>query len=274
MSAASPSVEVSRAASDLTDAVRSLRVPMGHEKSFRLSRGSIAANRFLLSISKASLGPQAQEKVRQTCTRLVAPPALYHLIEQQFSSTAHIHFGFEESEGRRLYKLYLESQIAPGELDAGWPVVLHRAMKWEPVENARVVHTEYFWHPRLPLETIQQRVTGAEGFSGDTPAARIVKFILLSAKSRLKRGSIGYLEVIEENNARRSFDLNLYDANMRLCDVHPLLEQACRHFEVDPATFQQIYNQSATCRFGHIAGGVHRNGQEFLTIYYGVEGWQ
>jgi tryptophan 7-halogenase len=275
MSRLGPNVPASHgAASELIDAVRSLRVRGGHEKSFRLTRGSISTHRFLLTVSKASLGHHAQEKVQQICTDLVAPPALHDLIAEQFSSTAHVHFGFEDHGAGCLYKLYLESQISPRELDARGPVLLHRAMKWDPVEHARFVSTNYFWHPRLPLEMIERRVAGPEGFGGDTPAAQVVKRILLVARARLSRGSIGYLEVVEQNNPRRSFDLNLYNANLRICDVHPLLEQACRQFEADLAAFQQVYNQAATCKFGHLAGGVHRNGQEFLTIYYGAEGWQ
>ena len=274
MSRLSANVQPSRdAASDLTEAVRSLGVRAGHEKSFRLSRGSISSNRFLLSISKASLGQNAQEKVEQVCARLVAPPALHEMIAKQFSSTAHVHFGFEDHGAGCLYKLYLESQISPRELEAQRPVLMHRAIKWDPAQNARLVQTEYFWHPRLSLEMIQRRIAGSGGFNEIT-LVRIVERLLLSARSRLSRGSIGFLEVIEQNNPRRSFDLNLYDANLRICDVHPPLEHACRHFDVDLGAFQQVYNQAAACRFGHLAGGVHRDGQEFLTIYYGVEGWQ
>jgi hypothetical protein len=275
MSAMSPSGQISRdAATELIDAVRSLRVPMGHEKSFRLSRGSIASNRFLISVARTRLGEGAQEKVREVCTRLVAPPAVHDLLAGQFASAAFVHFGFEDSGARRLYKLYLESQISPPALDAGGPVLMHRAIKWDPAENSHFTQTDYLWRPRLPLEMIRRSVGGPAGFNGDSPPAQIVKHLLTLAQARLNRGSIQYLEVIEQNSPRHSFDLNLYDAALRICDVHPLLEQGARHFAVDLTAFQQIYNQAATCRFGHLAGGIHRNGEEFLTIYYGVEGWQ
>jgi hypothetical protein len=32
-----------------------------------------------------------------------------------------------------------------------------------------------------------------------------------------------------------------------------------------------LYDQIKTRRFGHLAGGVHRNGKDFFNVYYGPQ---
>ncbi len=38
-----------------------------------------------------------------------------------------------------------------------------------------------------------------------------------------------------------------------------------------PDSFQALYDQVRSQRLGHLAGGVHRDGASFATVYYGVE---
>jgi hypothetical protein len=50
-----------------------------------------------------------------------------------------------------------------------------------------------------------------------------------------------------------------------------LLLQMCRHLSISPERFSALYDPIKSKRFGHVSGGVDRNGKEFLTVYYGVE---
>jgi hypothetical protein len=99
----------------------------------------------------------------------------------------------------------------------------------------------------------------------------IVKGFLEAALSRTGHDQILYLEVSEDNNPRRSFDINMYRARLRLEDLHPLLLQMCRHFSITPEGFHALYDPVKSKRFGHLSGGLDREGKEFLTVYYGVE---
>ena len=50
-----------------------LNVPFGYERSFRLCRGSILPNRFLLSLCKGTLGARPEATVLDLCRRLDLP---------------------------------------------------------------------------------------------------------------------------------------------------------------------------------------------------------
>jgi hypothetical protein len=43
------------------------------------------------------------------------------------------------------------------------------------------------------------------------------------------------------------------------------------HLGIAAAPFADLYERIKTKRFGHLAGGVHRGGQDFFNLYYGVE---
>jgi hypothetical protein len=44
-----------------------------------------------------------------------------------------------------------------------------------------------------------------------------------------------------------------------------------RRFGVGPGQFQALYDQIKERKFGHLAGGLHRNGKDFFNVYYGPQ---
>ena len=72
----------------------------------------------------------------------------------------------------------------------------------------------------------------------------------------------------EEGNPRRSFDINLYEAALRLRDLDSPLAAARRRYRISDETFGPLFQQVADARFGHLAGGIDRRGRDFLTVYY------
>ena len=42
------------------------------------------------------------------------------------------------------------------------------------------------------------------------------------------------------------------------------------HFGIRPGRFQIWYDQVAALSLGHLAGGIHRNGEDFFNLYYGA----
>lgn len=87
--------------------------------------------------------------------------------------------------------------------------------------------------------------------------------------ARLPPQRLLYLEVTEAGQPRRSFDLNLYDARLLVRDQQAVLFAMRDHFGVRPGQFQALYDQIKARPLGHLAGGVHRNGQAFFTVYFG-----
>ena len=65
----------------------------------------------------------------------------------------------------------------------------------------------------------------------------------------------------------------MYRAALELRELHPFLSEMCQHYSISSETFQAIYDQVKTKIFGHLSGGIDREGKDFLTVYYGVEGY-
>jgi len=256
--------------------VADLGVPFQHERSFRISPGALHANRFLLSFTAADIVGSPVKRVLEICTRLGIPDALSRAAEESFSTAACVHFGFEETDGKLLCKLYLERQVPAGEADdaatRGTPVLLHLAFKWDPATGAEVV-TRYHWYPRLTEIGLEARLESVyAGRALERASIDIAHAVLRTAAARAPAERLQYLEV-EEENGRRSFDLNVYDAALRLKDVQDALFTMRERFGVRPGQFQALYDQVKTRALGHLAGGVHRNGEEFFNVYYGVSGF-
>ena len=47
----------------------------------------------------------------------------------------------------------------------------------------------------------------------------------------------------------------------------------CLHYSIPSEAFHTLYNPVKTEIFGHLAGGIDRDGKDFLAVYYGVEGY-
>jgi hypothetical protein len=92
-----------------------------------------------------------------------------------------------------------------------------------------------------------------------------------TAFARTRPGQILYLDVSEDDNPRRSFDLNMYRAGLRLEILDRWMPQLGAHYAAPPDRLRRIYDFARPRALGHIAGGVDREGRDFLTIYYGME---
>src|SRR5262249_43376093 len=152
-----------------------------------------------------------------------------------------------------LGKLYLEREVPAEEAQRARacrePVLLGRAWKWD-VETAIAVTGCYWWHPFLSASEIEERL--AEGYPGGPQVAlEIAREALALTRDRVAAELLQYLEVEEAANARRSFDLNLYNAKLQVKDIQPLLYRMRDHFAVRPAQLQALYDEIETKSVGN-----------------------
>ena len=271
-----PPDEAGEKAALLLNLVGGLGVPYQYERSFRLSREGLLANRFLLTVNKRDIACDPLGRVMEICRRLDMPQRLQTAAEQNFDTARCLHFGFEGGGGSMICKLYLETAIAPDEAvrarARSEPLLQHLAFKWDILKHADVV-TRYLWHPMLSAEGIAQRLSHVYRDRGNGISLEIAKAVLELAASRTSAERLQYLEVQEDENARKSFDLNLYNAGMQVKDLQRVLYRMREHYSVRPGQFQALYDQIKTKALGHLAGGVHRNGRDFFNVYYGVAGF-
>jgi tryptophan halogenase len=259
-------------ATQLLRMVGALGVRHQYERSFRICHRALLANRFLLTLSPREIQGDAAGRVLEICDRLQMPETARATAAANFAMANSIHFGFEAGDNRVIVKLYLERQVPTAEAErvraAGEPVLLHMAFKWDLVK-AEAVTTRYWWYPALSAVEIDGRLAHVYR---DAPQASIelAREALALAGNRVAVERLQYLEVDEAENARRSFDLNLYDAKLLVKDMQALIFRMREHFSVRPGQLQALYDQIRTKPLGHLAGGVHRDGEDFFNVYYGV----
>jgi hypothetical protein len=98
----------------------------------------------------------------------------------------------------------------------------------------------------------------------------VIENIANRTAERTSPRDIQYLEVTEEGNPRKSFDVNIYKSGLLLQDLHEDLLRALRLCAIPRSRFEPFYQRIKTERVGHLAGGVDRDNRDFLTVYFGV----
>jgi hypothetical protein len=202
------------------------------------------------------------------------PPDLREAAEANFATAKCVHFGFEADDRIVICKLYLERSVSSEEAARARatrePVLLHLAFKWDLGQDAAVT-TRYWWRPGLSAAEIEERLAHVYRDAPQT-SFELARAALNLGADRVAAETMQYLEVEEAENARRSFDLNLYNAKLQIKDLQPVLHRMREHFGVRPGQLQALYDQIKMKALGHIAGGMHRAGEDFFNIYYGVVG--
>lgn len=259
----------------LIEQVAELNVEIAFERSFKAVQRQFLENRFLLGINRQDLEDKADEHLTAICRAIDMPHNLLEDFKRYLPDANHIYFGFEESEKSLLYKGYLEfrdrieEEIKRGVI-ASSSFLLFVGFKWDTASPKKQATTRYVWYPALPIRDILARLRETVGLHSRVNLLEIVESIVGEASEKISNHDIQYLEVTEEGNPRKSFDINIYKAKLQLEDLYPILLKMMRHYAIPVEKFQHIYESIKTDRFGHLAGGVDREGRDFLTVYYGV----
>jgi tryptophan halogenase len=261
-------------AADLIRLVKTLGAPYGFERSVKLMPGDLADDRCLISLGRAALGNDPARRLVGLGQELGIPKEFENNLPESLDRADIVHFGYEAAAGLDSYKLYFEyagdTRRAMASPNAS-PVLVHLAYKWTPSRpNSRVV-TRYTWMPcptRAALEAkVRDLVPGEE--------APVALNCALSLISRLARqadsGELLLMEVEEPGNPRRSCDINVYDAGLRMHQIADLFGEVVANYALPEARVRAVFDGAKDRALGHLSAGVGRDGREFVTIYFGVE---
>jgi tryptophan 7-halogenase len=262
-------------AADLIRLVKTLGAPYGLERSVKISHGVLDDDRCLISIGRLALGEQPAERLLQIGLELLMPPNFAAALPGSLQQADIIHFGYEAGAGQEVYKIYFEyaSRVrhAMAAMSQG-PELVHLAYKWSPSRAGGATVTKYTWIPcrtRVELDAKLRSLLPA----GEAPRAlRCALGFVEKTAALADSGELLLLEVQEPGNLRRSCDLNVYDAALRLREVADLLDAALLDFAVPKPRARSVFDRAQDKALGHLSAGVGRNGEEFVTIYFGVEG--
>ena len=115
------------------------------------------------------------------------------------------------------------------------------------------------------LERLTSDVFGDHG----KRSYEIAKGILDLASSKAGEDKFLFLSVHEGGNPRNSFDINVYRAGLHMKEIHSFLLDIGRFYSIPGERFHDLYDTIETQILGHIAGGIDRSGNDFLTLYFG-----
>lgn len=252
----------------LVRTVAALGVPLLCERSLRITASGVGGDRLLLSLAKASLGVEADAAITSTCRALGMPNDCIADLRTWLPVARHVHFGFEGGPGPSRLKVYLEF---PPDTASG-PGLLHLAFKWDPVNTAPPVVTRYVLQPPADRDGILRLIARLHEQRGSPPGLRPLAALLDRVLARIPAADVQVLEVVEDTG-RRSYDVNLADAGLSIADVRPELEALGASVGAEPAAVAAALLARSSEGLGHVAGGVHRDGRGFVTIYHGGGPW-
>ena len=261
----------------ILELVDGLDINYSIERSFKVSGNALLGNRFLLAINKTKIAQEKRHRqIVDVCRQIGMPDKFLEVFEENLPEAETVDFGFEENERDCIYKVYLdflskwrkEVSGTPRECD---PFVMFFGYKWDSRDPGKRTLTRYVWYPSISFERIKKNFS--EIFQGQEhlEPLQIAKDLMDIVSKQTTPDNVYYLDVSEANSLRRSFDLNIYKAGLKLKQLYPLLARTFSHYSILAETFHPLYNPIRTKTFGHLSGGIGRDGKDFLTVYYGLE---
>jgi len=273
-----PSTQADRQAKAafLFQLVQDLDITVGYEQSLKITEKNIHEHRFLLGVNKKEIEFLAPERIIHICKRLDMPEPLIEIFGACLLDANYVHFGFEDKGDTCLYKVYVEfwdniQETMRDDRNGSGPFLLHLGFKWNPFNPVHKSMTRYTWYPHLTFPEMLARASALLDSDRHRHLLETAGEIIHLAATRISYQDILYLEVTEDDNPRKSFDINVYRAGFQVGELYPLLAMLGQHYDVSHEAFHHLYDGVKTKIFGHFAGGVGREGDDFCTIYYGVE---
>jgi len=236
------------------------------ERSVKLDRGGVWPNRFLLGVDRAHIDAG---HLRRTCRTLGMPGACQRRVDAALEDANAVLYGFEEDAAGAVFKVYFEYWERVRRAVRGGSrarQLMFQGFKWRADDPAQ--HTASFYHcrPVIPAHEIVARIRGICGAASRAAGAAAADIIQRATRAAPATPLI-YLEVTEPGSPRRSFDLNLYGAALRVADTAPAIRALCRAWGIEARAFRDGV-ESPRCIVGHISGGLGREGGGFFTLYY------
>jgi hypothetical protein len=260
---------------DLIRLVEQLGAPYGLERSVKIIPGSLYDDRCLISVGRAALGEAPVERLLQMGNELQMPASFAEALPAALQRADIVHFGYEAAAGQEVYKIYFEyaSDVRAAIAANGQgPVLVHLAYKWVPLRPDSGALTRYSWLRCGTRAELEARLRGLVPEEHAPRAHRCALGLVSRTAALADSGELMLMEVEEPGNPRRSCDLNVYDAGLQLRDIADLLDETLRDFEVPAAQARSTFGRSERTALGHLSAGMARDGSEFVTVYFGVEG--
>lgn len=250
-----------------------LDLPARYERSFKLRPGALLAQRYLLGVPAAGLDPALLVEVAR---RLGMPAGLQAPFERALEGATMALYGFEGGAEGAVFKAYAEyrARLGPALAAARLPggqtpaVEMFRGFKWRVDIDDAGVQTFYTARPGLQapqlLALVEARLRGGRADALLTA----VQGVLGRALAARPGYAPLWLDLGEATQTVRAFDLNLYDAGLRVLDVAADVAALGQVFGIDAVLMQRLLVAAGPGLLGHISAGQGRDGEPYLTVYF------
>jgi hypothetical protein len=258
--------------------LEALDLPARYERSFKLRPGALLAQRYLLGVPAVGLAPGP---LLQAAQRLGMPAPLLAGFRGALEGASTVLYGFEGTpDGAVVFKAYAEYRgrlrtaldTARARGQPAPAVELFRGFKWCHGLGNSGVQTVYTALPGLAparLHALADRPQG-EAMQGAHGAAvrGAARGILGHALAACPGCTPLWLDIAELGRPVRAFDLNLYDAGLRVADAAPQVTALAQALGVDAGLVQRLLAVAGQALLGHLSAGLGRDGQPYLALYF------
>jgi hypothetical protein len=239
----------------------------GREDSFKLRSEQLLSGRILIGVD-CRQAPATN--MLALAARLGMPADCITPLLARSANANRVFFGIEHSAGSTLLKVYLEFWDVVREqvrlTGTRAPQLLHLGVKWDSARPAEHDVARYDCYPLLGVRDILRRIALCYADPA-SPLCALAQALVRQAAQRNRAASLLYLEVSEEGNPRKSFDINLYKAGMLVDDAQAALAAAAAQLRVPAADLARQLQWLGHCPLGHLSSGIDRHGREFLSVY-------
>lgn len=242
----------------------------GREDSVKLEPAGVVTERVLVGFHARTMPRQTMLAV---CQELELPPGYEQVLLDAYPRASVVLFGFEPRPDGATVRAYLEfwddvrQQVRATRSRA--PRLLHLGVKWEPGHPDRHDLTRYVCHPLLsPAEAIGRMTRLMTGCDPRLVAAGTG--LVGMAMRRAPDETFLYLEAEDELGPRRSYDINLYKAQLNMSDALPSALSAAEALGLEGTMVEAVLRPQATRTLGHISAGHARSGRAFMTWYHEI----
>ena len=234
----------------------------GLEQSFKFRQGELLDNRFLVGISRSKF---SDEDLQCLAERMGAPEEFRCAIREQVSACHFIHVGFEQGKQGSTYKLYLEFPLIRDANPRDAPP-LYRGFKWVAQDKSQRGISTY--GQPLAMAPARMLASVANAFAGSgSVISGAAQRIMERVAEKMPEKKLSVVEVRDSESPRASFDVNLYDAGLKVEELAPFLVDLASAF-ASPEGYSEVIARAQGHWTGHISGGTDSSGRPFLTLYH------
>jgi len=246
------------------------KLTCGIEQSVRMSPKIIETRRCLLSFSLEQAGHDAVADVQQICQAMNAPNMFLQSIARFINAAAFVHFGFEYSGATRIGKCYLELPPPAPSQPRQSGRLQFLGFKWSLQDSSIAVVSRYKSSLLQDWSEIKALLLASTDYMLRPILDSLLQQIQPSSHKLMEIYPL--LEISEEGSDRRSWDLNVYDGQWSLGQIQSSLLAAVETLQIPQQDFFPWILPISSTALGHIATGIGRNGEPFMTVYYGAQG--